>query len=249
MAPLRPTAGRNFHIAPLIFWSTLLLLILTAIRVQAGRRITIEQAVELMRRHNPELSAVREELTIAKGELQKANYLTPYNFEFASEVNYRARSTRSNSQDWRVGFIQEFEIFWQRGLRQQSATFGLQATAANLSDQIRLLEGATRLTFYDALRAREEMALLSELAGLDMHLVQAARTRLDAGEINQVEYNSSQLRYGQSHRALVEGRERYRLQCSSLGRLLGGQAGAEPQPDGQIRLKPVHGEVVLRSTV
>ncbi|HEV3110401.1 MAG TPA: TolC family protein [Candidatus Binataceae bacterium] len=206
-------------------------------------QVTLQRALDLMRRHNPELSAVRQELTVARGELQKASYLTPFNFELASEADYKARSTRSNSQDWRVGFIQEFEIFGQRALRQKSARIGYDTAITQLSDQTRLLQGATKLTFYEAMRVRDELALLAELARLDFNLVQAARTRLDAGEINQVEYNSAQIRYGQSHRALLQGRERYRLLRSSLGRLLGGQAGAEPEPAGGTRLKPIQIEI------
>lgn len=196
-----------------------------------------------MRRSNPELSFVRQELTVAKGQLQRASYLSQFNFEVASEGDYRMRATRSNSQDWRVGFIQEFEIFGQRALRQKSARLGYDASVAQLADQTRLLEGATRLTFYDAMRARDEVGLLSELAKLDFNLLDAARMRLDAGEINQVEYNSAQISYGQTHRALVQARERYRLQRSSLGRLLAGQAGPEPEPAGETRLKPVAIEI------
>ena len=114
----------------------------------------VVQALELMQRNNPELSAVRHELIVAKGELQRASYLSQFNFQVASEGNYRARSTRSNSQDWRVGFIQEFEIFGQRALRQKSARLSYDQSLANLDDQARLLQGATKLTFYDAVRAR-----------------------------------------------------------------------------------------------
>ena len=67
----------------------------------------------MMRSGNPELSAVRQELTVAKGQLQKAGYLSPFKFAVAGEGGYRMR-TGSDSQDWRVGFIQEFEIFGQR---------------------------------------------------------------------------------------------------------------------------------------
>jgi outer membrane protein TolC len=158
---------------------------------------------------------VGRELTVAKGELQKASYLPRFNFELAGEADYRERSTRSNAQDWRVGFIQEFEIFGQRALRQKAARIGHEASVAQLSDQARLLEGATKMTFYDTTRERDEVALLTKLTRLDLDLVQAARARLDAGEINQVEYNSARIRYGQSHRALLQGRERYRLQRSS----------------------------------
>jgi outer membrane protein, heavy metal efflux system len=221
---------------------TTLWIALTAASSRADQ-VTLEQALSLMRRYNPDLSVVRQELTVAKGELQKASYLTPFNFQVAGEADYRARATRSNAQDWRIGFIQEFEIFGQRALRQKAARIGYAAAAAELSDRGRLLEGATRMTFFDAMRARDEAELLAELAKLDLNLVQAARTRLDAGEINQVEYNSAQIRYGQSHRASFQAREGYRLQRSSLGRLLGGQAGPEPEPAGETKVKPAQIEV------
>jgi outer membrane protein, heavy metal efflux system len=241
---VRSTCARShgWH-APALAWLWIALWTAAATVPARADQVTLQRALDLMRRHNPELSAVRQELTVARGELQKASYLTPFNFELASEADYKARSTRSNSQDWRVGFIQEFEIFGQRALRQKSARIGYDTAITQLSDQTRLLQGATKLTFYEAMRVRDELALLAELARLDFNLVQAARTRLDAGEINQVEYNSAQIRYGQSHRALLQGRERYRLLRSSLGRLLGGQAGAEPEPAGGTRLKPIQIEI------
>lgn len=231
--------ARRLRAAILGFLLMPLCVAITAQVARAEKQVTLQQALDLMRRHNPELAAVRQELTVASGELQKANYLTPFNFESLGEADYKARSTRSNSQDWRVGFIQQFEIFGQRGLRQRDARIGLQAGVAQVNDQTRLLQGATKLTFFDAMRTREEVKLLSELARLDLELVKAARIRLDEGEINQVEYNSAQIRYGQSDRALLQGHESYRLRRSSLGRLLGGKAGAQPEPAGQIKPQPI----------
>lgn len=232
---------RGSLILKLALMMTALWLVATPAHPLAGQ-VTLSRALEMMRSGNPELSAVRQELTVAKGQLQKAGYLSPFNFAVAGEGGYRMR-TGSNSQDWRVGFIQEFEIFGQRSLRQKSARLGYDASVAQLADQNRLLDGATKLTFYDAVRVRDEAGLLSELAKLDFNLLYAARLRMEAGEINQIEYNSAQISYGQSHRALVEMRERYRLQRSSLGRLLGGEAGAEPEPAGEIRIQPLRVEI------
>src|SRR5579871_2963350 len=253
MPQWRAGFGEKNLSAPQLSWIAALALLLIVPRNSANAAalqkpahhaaVTLRHALELARRYNPDLSVVRRELTVAKGELQKASYLTPFNMELAAEAGYRTRSTRSNSQDWRVGFIQEFEIFGQRGLRKKAARIGLDASLAQLSDQTRLLDGAVRMTFYETMRARQEVELLSELARLDFNLLTAARTRLDAGEINQVEYNSAQIRYGQSHRALIQGAERYRLLRSSLGRLLGGKAGNEPEPADEIKVQPVQIEI------
>lgn len=192
--------------------------------------ISLDDAIAIARTNNPDLAAVARELTIAGGELSKAQYISPFNPQLQSEGDYRQRTGRSNTQDWRVGLSQEIEIFGQRSLRIKSAKLNLQERRLLLSNQLRLLTGAVKLTYLDTLRARDQLNLLHELQALDSRLLNAARARLAAGEIGQIDFNLAQVRYGESSRALIEGRERYRLQRSSLGRLLGAAAGPEPSP-------------------
>src|SRR6185437_14603912 len=139
---------------------------------------------------------------------------------------------RSNSQDWRVSLSQELEIFGQPALRRQAASLGFERTAAEVRNQMRLLTATVKMTFYEAQRVRRQTELLSDLAGLNRRLADAAQARFDAGEIGQIDFNLARVRYGESRRALIEGRELYRIERSSLGRLLGGTAGAEPEPTG-----------------
>ena len=91
-----------------------------------------------------------------------------------------------------------------------------------------------KYTFYGALRVRRQVELLSEVDELDRRLLEAAGSRLEAGEIGQIEANLARVRYGQGRWGLIQGRQRYSLECSSLGRLLGGAAGAEPNPVGEL---------------
>lgn len=198
--------------------------------------ITLDRAVELAREHSPDLAAVAQELTIAHGELTKASYLSPYNPEIFNEGDWRPRTNQPGTQDWRVALSQQIEIFGQRALRIKSANLNLREQQLILSDRMRLLSAAVKLTFLDACRARDQAKLLEELRALDSRLLDAARTRLEAGEIGQIDFNLAQVRYGESARALIEGRERYRLQRSSLGRLLGEAAGPEPIPAANVPL-------------
>ena len=202
--------------------------------VHAGNQITFDEAVEIARSHNPDLAAAAQEINVARGELEQANYLSQFDLEGDGAVNYRARQNRSNSQDWRVGMAQEFEVFGQRALRQKSRTIRLEQSAAEYQDGFRLLIATIRLTFFDTLRARQLVHLLTELEALDARLLEAARIRQNAGEIGQIDLNLAVVRYGQSQRALIQGEQIYRLQKSSLGRLLGGYAGPEPDPAGDF---------------
>jgi cobalt-zinc-cadmium efflux system outer membrane protein len=205
--------------------------------------VTLDQAVEIAVEKNPDLAAAANELLVARGEIQRANYISQFNPQLTGGFDYRARSEKSNSQDWRTGLSHELEIFGQRGLRQQSAKLGYQRTEAEVRNQVRLLTAAVKMTFYEALRARNRSKLLTELEELNHKLADAARTRFDAGEIGQIDFNLARVRYGESRSALIAGTEIYRLECSNLGRLLGNAVGAEPEPVGDLIAKPLHTDI------
>jgi cobalt-zinc-cadmium efflux system outer membrane protein len=202
--------------------------------------ITLDQAVEIAFEKNPDLAAAANELLIARGETQRADYISQFNPQVLSGFDYRTRSGKSNSQDWRTGLSQELEIFGQRGLRQQSAKLGYQRTEAEVRNQVRLLTAAVKMTFYEAVRARNRSKLLTELEALNHKLADAAQTRFKAGEIGQIDFNLARVRYGESRSELINGIEIYRLECSSLGRLLGNAVGAEPEPAAELVAEPLH---------
>ncbi len=192
--------------------------------------LTLDRALEIARAANPDLNAVAQELKIAHGELTTANYLSPFNPELANEGDYRPRTNQSNSQDWRVGLSQQIEIFGQRGLRIESSKLNLQERQADFNDRLRLLNAAVKLSFFDASLARAQVKVFNEMVELDRRLVTAAEARFRAGEIGQIDFNLARVRQGESSRALIDGARTYHLRRSSLGRLLGDAAGAEPVP-------------------
>ena len=204
------------------------------------REISLDEAVTIALENNPDYAAAARELIIARSELQRANYVSQFNPQLDGSGDYKGRSDRSNSQDWRVGLSQELEIFGQPALRRKSAMYGMERTTAEVKNQARLLVAAVKLTFYESVRARSETDLFTELMTLDRKLNDAGQARLRAGEIGQIDANLARVRYGQSERVLIQSRERYRIERSSLGRLLGEAAGPEPEPRGTLVLEPLH---------
>src|SRR5580700_4109851 len=187
------------------FWvvgSTIAILISNQ-RISIAAEITLDQAVEIALEKNPDLAAAASELVIAGGEIQRANYLSQFNPQILSGFDYRTRSGKSNSQDWRAGLSQELEIFGQRGLRQQSARLGYEKTQADVRDQVRLLTAAVKMTFYEALRARNRSKLLADLEALNHKLADAAKSRFESGEIGQIDFNLARVRYGESRSQLI----------------------------------------------
>jgi outer membrane protein, heavy metal efflux system len=204
------------------------------VNYRPAQAVSLEQAVAIAIENNPDLAIVAKELGVAGAEVERANYVSQFNPQLWGDGDYRHRGGRSNSQDWRVSLSQELEIFGQPALRRQAASLGFERTAAEVRNQMRLLTATVKMTFYEAQRVRRQTELLSDLAGLNRRLADAAQARFDAGEIGQIDFNLARVRYGESRRALIEGRELYRIERSSLGRLLGGTAGAEPEPTGEL---------------
>jgi outer membrane protein TolC len=203
------------------------------------REVSLPEALAIALENNPDYAAAARELTVARGQLERANYLSQFNPQLIGSGDYKGRSDRSNAQDWRMGFSQQLEIFGQPALRRASARYGFQRASADVTNQARILVAAVKMTFYESIRARGEADLLGELADLDRRLNEAGQARLQAGEIGQIDANLARVRYGESQRALIEGRERYRLERSSLGRLLGEAAGPEPLPQGEMEIRPL----------
>jgi cobalt-zinc-cadmium efflux system outer membrane protein len=231
------SGGGRIRLLGVLTCSLVLLLWVPATLI-AGE-IFLDQAVAIAVENNPDLAVVANELLIARSELQRANYISQFNPELATDSDYRLRSGRSNAQEWRVRLSQQLETFGQPALRQRSAALGYQRTQADVRNQVRLLTAAVKMTFYEALRARYRSELLAELESLDRRLLRAAQARFDAGEIGQIDLNLSRVRYGESRRARIDGLEAYRLQCSGLGRLLGNSVGAAPEPAADLAIEPL----------
>ena len=225
--------------------SVVVILMLWCPRFARAEEITLDQATAIAYESNPDLAAAAAELTVAAGAIQQSNYFSQFNPAIDNDADYRKRKGESNSQDWRIHLSQELEIFGQRGLRKESARLGYQRSAEELNDQRRLLAAAVQMSFYEALRLRQQVTLLGELEALDGRLTKMAVERFDAGEIGQIELNLAEVRYGQSKLAVLDVREAYRLERSSLGRLLGGTVGAQPEPSGALRPDLTHADVAV----
>ena len=203
----------------------------------SASEISLEQAIALAVENNPDLATVAHELDIAQSELERANYFSQFNPELVAEGDYRDRPGHSNSQEWRGRLSQQLEIFGQPALRRRSASLAYARTQADVRDQVRLLTAAVKMTFFEAVREHRRGELLTELALLNHRLLDASRVRFAAGEIGQIDLNLARVRYGESERARIDSLEAYRLQRSSLGRLLASTAGPEPEPANDSRIE------------
>jgi cobalt-zinc-cadmium efflux system outer membrane protein len=217
---------RGFKLTAIV----LLLLIVATAMPAASAQIALDQALSLGLRNNPDLAAVSRELMVAHGEIVRANYPSQFNPSIDTEGDYRIRWNSANSQDWHVGLAQELEIFGQKELRRESASLGYERTKYEVQDRVRMLKAAIKLTYFDAQRARGQLELFRELQNLNARLLKTAQIRFAAGEIGQIDANLARVRFGESRRAAIQAAELYRINCSSLGRLLGGVAGPQPEP-------------------
>jgi hypothetical protein len=124
-----------------------------------GRGISLEAAVAIAVEKNPELAVAANKLLVARGELQRANYMSQCNPKLVSNGDYRHRAGRSNAQEWRIRLSQELGAFEQPALRRRSAALGYQRTQAEVRNQV-----SARAAHREIARLKNEVVLNRRLA-------------------------------------------------------------------------------------
>ena len=175
-------------------------------------RLSLAAARDLALRSNPDLSAARLDIDVARGELRQAGVLLRANPE--AEVLTRGPGTE-------VGISQEVEVAGQRSARRAAARAGLERARAGVTDVARLTLGDVHRAFYRLVAADRRSALADEVRALNERLVDVAQRQLGAGEISRLEFNLAVVEFGRSRgRALAAQRAREEV-ASDLRRLLG----------------------------
>ncbi len=195
--------------------------------------LTFARAIELARRQAPELAIARARIEEARSGIDAAS-LWRFNPQLQASAGPRS-SGADTTVDWSVGARQWFEVGGQRGDRIAAARAGVDAVEAQREDAERLLLREVGLAFVQALYWEQRVELARENLRIVEAVARVARRRHEVGATGGLEESVASLSFARSQideaRALaalgqVEGR---------LKILLGFQASAEVDPQGDLR--------------
>lgn len=223
--------------------------VLAPTRPYAQQSVDFATALDLARKNNPDWKTAEQEIEIARGKLTTARLISPFNPVLEGQAGRRTIPSERNGADYGVGVSMELEVAGQRGLRIGEAEKNLQRSEAAFKDYARTFTAKTARAFYQALFARERVALLRRVDGLNQRLHEVTRLRFEAGDVSGLELNVAAVRYGRTRKETLDGERELRQALLELRRLLGVAESIAPVGELPITAPPGSLQQVLERAI
>ena len=200
------------------------------------RAITLNEAVDLALRNNPDLQSVRLEKDAAQGRLDQAGLWLRSNPVVGGSRSHKDTVPGGAEKATNYGFSlsQEFEIAGQRGLRMAAATSGMEKAGQDICNAQRVLVAQVKDVFAQALAAKRKAVLADEAVRLQEQLFASAAVKLQAGEISQLEQNLAAVELGKARKERLRGESDLRKVLSDLQGLLGEPIRSDFSVEGEL---------------
>jgi cobalt-zinc-cadmium efflux system outer membrane protein len=205
----------------------------------AAEPLTLEGAFELALESNPEILAARRELTVARGHMEKARYLNPFNPQIEGGVAERRFDGGGGAVEPSGALSLELEIAGQRAKRIDEAERNLDRAMAEVEDVERRVRAAVGDAFFQGLYQRRRLGLLRQVEDLDRRQRDAATARFESGEVSKMEANLAVVRYAQARKQSLSAERDERNAVAELERLVGRGPAGTTEIAGDLALKPV----------
>ncbi len=207
------------------------------------QRLTLDQALRLAERANPELRAAEAGTAAAEGRLQEARALLFHNPEVSTGLVRRrvpqAGFSERTLPEWNVGLAQTFEVAGQRGYRRDAARLDFAATRETIHDLRRQIRAEVELRFSRVLALQRRIDLERDALKLSEEAAAAVGKRVAAGEDSRLDGNLASVDAERSRNQITLSGERLIQARADLAALLQLPPGSLPQADGTLEAKPV----------
>ncbi len=180
--------------------------------------LTIDQALDMMRRNNPGLVAANAGVEAARAATHAASRLPNpvLSLENSGVSPTHPRATTDTGRTYAVGLEQLFETAGKRRWRTMTARNQELSAEASASDALRQLTLAVYASFYGAILAREDEALADEVLASIARTEALMRTQVTEGDIPAGDLVRFQVGRVQYQQAKLAARLRYDQAISDL---------------------------------
>jgi len=202
-----------------------------------ARGLTIDDAVRAAVTRNPELSALRLEEEVARGQLQKAELPLSSNPVIESYTSRKQKLPEEGSgsvTNYGVRLLQEFEVAGQRGVRIEVAQKNLARIGLEIKDRERVLRYEVRNAFATALAFKERTDLMREVVRLKEELLDLTKTKYEAGEVSALEVNLAEVEASKARSDLIAAERSFGESRLALLGTMGAGTEALPPIEGQL---------------
>lgn len=221
---------------------------LTGVSAFAQKNLTIEEAVALARKQNPEIAIARKQLEAAQGGVIEAR--SGYLPSVISSGLYRKREQQSESRlrtDDYNGSVRVVQNLYTGG------AVSAQMSIARLVEQKRALELRAiedrvamdvRVAFYDVLLNRAKVGVREQSVRVLQQELQTQRERLSAGTVGQLNVHRAEVALANEQPELIDAATRLQNSQLQVATLLGIDQRTSPSTTiglevaGQLRYQP-----------
>lgn len=194
--------------------------------------LTLPQVIESALQNNGDLKALREEKGIREAGKLRSGLLPNPTLEL--EAVSGALTGSSDESSLAVGVSQEFFLAGKRDKRLRIADHELEIYRWQLADRERLLREEVKTAFYDAVLAKERVALADRSIALNRQLLDVTKERLVAGDIPELEMNLVKVELARSEGARIEVAKALLQNQARLGTLMGLASGNQAALSGKL---------------
>lgn len=159
-----------------------------------ARAIGVDDLERLAVEHNRDLSAVRQEIAIAKGLVTQSRLRPNPGLDLTVETGRPLGSAGERAIE--IGYAHTFEMGGKRARRIDVARVGVEIAELEVADRERQLRADVRIRFAEALASQRNLDVLRELAELTDRTSRATEQRVAEGEAAPVERALLQVEVG-----------------------------------------------------
>ena len=203
---------------------------------QSAHAMTLNEAVEIALKNNPDVQSVRLEEGAAQGRLDQAGLLLRSNPVIEGSVSRKDTLPEGGekAKNFEVRLSQEFELAGQRGLRVDAARSGREKALLDIRDRERVLIAAVKDAFARALAAKRRIELAGEAVKLQEEMVASAAVKFQSGDISALEQNLADVELGKSRRDKMLAERERRETLLRLQEVLGVKPSVSFSIEGEL---------------
>src|SRR3989338_8852269 len=187
--------------------------------------ITLDESIKQALDSNPEIKALRKDVDIAYGEIIEANTFSN------PEASYSTKEGEESDEKPNVEFELEKEFrlgTW--GPKRKAAKAGYEVAKEKLRASEQKLVQEVKTSFFSLLSLEGKSELAQDVFKLNDELAQIARTRLEKGEVSEVEANILEVERDRSIQEKKSLEAAYYEELLTFKNLLGYSSEAEVKP-------------------
>jgi outer membrane protein TolC len=203
---------------------------------RAQEKVSLQQAVELALRQNPQLALAQQEIAAAHGQSLLAAALPPAEiFSRANEISFDL----AERDEIEIGLSQSFEFPGKRGGRRAVANIDRQIAELQLARLRVLLAADVKKRYYENLLANENLASRQFAVLLLDDLQRLLVERYQSGAASYVDVVRARIELGRGRSELAAAQQEQIAALSKLDVLLGRQNSQPPQLSDSLAFAPL----------